>query len=60
MALAGDRAMLITVCLLLALALPALATPPNDWTWQNPLPQGNDLEAVWGRPSEPASVTTIG
>ncbi len=20
-----------------------------DWYWQNPLPQGNDLQAVWGR-----------
>ena len=34
---------------LLAMAATALALPPNDWTWQNPLPQGNDLEAVWGR-----------
>ncbi len=34
---------------LLAMAATALALPPNDWSWQNPLPQGNDLEAVWGR-----------
>ena len=34
-----------------ALATTALAGPPTQWTWQNPLPQGNDLEAVWGRTS---------
>jgi hypothetical protein len=30
-------------------AFPAFSELPMDWTWQNPVPQGNTLEAVWGR-----------
>ena len=26
----------------------AAAGLPTEWTWQNPTPQGNDLDAVWG------------
>jgi hypothetical protein len=35
--------------ILLPFALPAFSEPPTQWVWQNPLPQGNTLEAVWGR-----------
>src|SRR5512136_2439369 len=24
------------------------SSPVTDWTWQNPLPQGNNLYGVWG------------
>ena len=45
--------MLLILCLCV-FVLPAPATPPTDWTWQNPLPQGNNLEAVWGRSADDA------
>lgn len=36
----------LTLCLLFSL-LPA-SVANAEWEWQNPLPQGNDLFAVWG------------
>ena len=38
---------------------PALAADPGPtWTWQSPLPQGNDLYGVWG--SGPEDVYAVG
>ncbi|MBN1670081.1 MAG: VCBS repeat-containing protein [Kiritimatiellae bacterium] len=39
-------------------AEPASALPPNTWTWRNPLPQGNNLNAVWG--SSISNVIAVG
>jgi hypothetical protein len=44
------RLRLVTAVVMMSLALfvqPAYAQEP-DWTWQNPLPQGNSLLGVWG------------
>jgi hypothetical protein len=30
---------------------PANVVSPDGWAWQNPFPQGNDLNGVWGNPS---------
>lgn len=32
--------------------------PANQWAWMNPLPQGNDLNAVWG--SGPSDAFAVG
>jgi hypothetical protein len=46
----SKRLWLVTAVVMMSLALfvqPAYAQEP-DWTWQNPLPQGNPLWGVWG------------
>jgi hypothetical protein len=46
----SKRLWLVTAVVTMSLALfgqPAYAQEP-DWTWQNPLPQGNPLHGVWG------------
>lgn len=40
---------LLSGLILFLFSLSATAEPPTEWVWQNPLPQGNTLEAVWGR-----------
>ena len=50
----------VTAVLVMGLLLwgrPVLAQGP-EWTWQNPLPQGNDLIAVWG--SSDSDVYAVG
>jgi hypothetical protein len=47
--MSSARLRLLACLLLLIFALPVTAEPPTDWVWQNPLPQGNKLDAVWGR-----------
>ena len=44
-----SRSRSVPLLILCICALPVFAEPPGDWVWQNPLPQGNSLEAVWGR-----------
>ena len=41
------RAVAPVLCLLL-FGFGSTAAQAADWTWQNPLPQGNNLTAVWG------------
>ena len=48
----------LTSLFVISWAVPAASAPPSEWTWQNPLPQGNNLEAVWGR--SPTEVYAIG
>jgi len=38
--------------------MPAALSSTPEWTWQNPLPQGNTLNAVWG--SGPNDVFAVG
>jgi hypothetical protein len=38
----------LAVPLLLALGPTDVQAQDGDWEWQNPLPQGNHLYAVWG------------
>lgn len=48
--LRSPQPLLISLALIPLLAGPVLAQPAAaDWYWQNPLPQGGDLTAVWGR-----------
>jgi hypothetical protein len=51
----------LAIILLAAFLLPAVTPPPvsasvtvvspDGWGWQNPLPQGNNLDGVWGSSS---------
>jgi hypothetical protein len=44
------RLRLVTAVLTMSLALLSRSTYAQepDWTWQNPVPQGNHLRGVWG------------
>jgi hypothetical protein len=59
----NKAAMVILVLAVLALVFP-LSQPvsaidsTDGWEWQNPLPQGNDLCAIWG--SSPEDVFAVG
>jgi len=46
------------VLLLLLFGFAPAAAQAADWTWQNPLPQGNALLDVWG--SSASDVFTVG
>ncbi len=52
----------VSLAMLLALPMPAQAqgvrTGDGAWIWQNPLPQGNTLSAVWG--SDANNVWAVG
>ena len=51
------RAVAPVLCLLL-FGFGSTAAQAADWTWQNPLPQGNDLTGVWG--SSASDVFAVG
>ncbi len=51
------RAAAPVICLLL-FGFGSTAAQAADWTWQNPLPQGNPLSGVWG--SSGSNVFAVG
>ena len=49
---------LYSTIFLFSLIITAISSFAGNWTWQNPLPRGNDLRAVWG--SGPDDVFAVG
>jgi len=43
------KSLLVLFCLIMVWCAFPAEGQAADWTWQNPLPQGNHLRGVWGR-----------